>query len=88
MVKMIEQTYAKNLSHEAITVLLNQLILWDDDCSLLSHLIKSFQLCATESTLADTEACCLVTSYNCRNGGVARFPFIARKQFLLLALSF
>lgn len=48
MVKMIENTYVKNLGHEAITLLLNQLISRGNACSLLSHLM-SFQLCTTES---------------------------------------
>lgn len=40
MVKMIEKTYAKNLGHEAITLLLNQLISRGNACSLLSHLME------------------------------------------------
>ena len=40
MVKMIEKTYAKNLGHEAITLLLNQLISRGNACSLLSYLME------------------------------------------------
>ena len=40
MVKMIEKTYAKNLGHEAIALLLNQLISRGNACSLLSHLME------------------------------------------------